>query len=1019
MSGKRDEMGRWARHRLPGNFGLGKRDKHGRAEEARAEALDSEAGDEPELDRRIRGLVISRRTALTLPAVIAGMGILGTFGIATPASATVYDQWVESLSSEGKTAIQKSYYYVSRTPAADGSVLVKVKTTLYHKTSSNGVVRWQSTKDFYDQYDGGRKVGRIGEDWRDVGIGQTLEQGTEFYLRGGGTHHITSTETDFRGNSGVRAGWEFWIDVPYTGHVGVEVWPFARTAHSATPVSYSVIHAGSHHNHVMTYPGAHTYQAFDDGANVAIWDEYAWYGQAWFNRPVDGAATAFNLIPYGAPQMALDFKWNNPDWTSLNTYLWSRADGAGTQQWHMDSLGGRLFRLWPNVWFPQVSGQQSWGTDTALDLNNDDATNGQQIHLLDWRNNDAQKWYVEPVAAQNGNWGVMGDWPKRWTRPVGQCVVGLYRDEACRSEIARITIAGTSTVVHAGGYFEGHVFSSAGDAVFVKLIKAPEHFVDDGIIHPVRIARSANELNVAMISLVPKRYRARFWRLSVGATEDDGLVYEKSVWAGDGVTPPANPTRPGYTFNGWNPSKGWDALWKDMDFLAVWVPIPYTVTWKDGVTGKVYKTGKYNFGSVVPAKEYPGADEHEGYRKDKWDRQPGFHMPAHDVVITFNYVRQYTVHYMVDGSEDTSLRDERIDVNTTYVIPAEKARKAAKPNCTPGFDGWYSEQARRNKVTQVKVTGDVWVWAVNRVTVSYVVVTKDGNDTIHTVTKNYGDTISSAGGDTGTALEIAKRKYTDKVIEYAKKWFTDEGGHNSFTTVKVVGNTSFYLVLRYSNVLWYCDGEDDAHIVDRNLLVASGTWIGPDFGNAAARLARAKKPNCTPGWRGWYLDKDAPSLHPERASAVSAASLFEAAPSDAQYTGQYLGESTLGLYSANIATVSFARAAGSEPVPEADVTYHSTISPAAGDTSVPSARLQLPAAVQASCGFVLTPRNYATVYQQLTDGTGRWRTLKPSAWHRAADAYDAAFRSMTVTQDAMLYVKWVQATADGVVDSRY
>lgn len=1008
MSGKRDEMGRWARRRLPGNFGLGKGGRHGRAEEVRAEALDDEAGDEPELDRRIRGLVISRRTALTLPAVIAGMGILGTFGIATPASATVYDQWVESLSSEGKTAIQKSYYYVSRTPAADGSILVKVRTTLYHKTSSNGVVRWQSTKDFYDQYDGGRKVGHIGEDWRDVPWGQTLEQGTEFYLRGGGTHHITSTETDFRGNSGVRAGWEFWIDVPYTGHVGVEVWPFARTAHSATPVSYNVIHAGSHHNHVMTYPGAHTYQAFDDGANVAIWDEYAWYGQAWFNRPVDGAATAFNLIPYGAPQMALDFKWNNPDWTSLNTYLWSRADGAGTQQWHMDGLGGRLFRLWPNVWFPQVSGQQSWGTDTALDLNNDDATNGQQIHLLDWRNNDAQKWYVEPVAAQNGNWGVMGDWPKRWTRPVGQCVVGLYRDEACRSEIARITIAGTSTVVHAGGYFEGHVFSSAGDAVFVKLIKAPEHFVDDGIIHPVRIARSANELNVAMISLVPKRYRARFWRLSVGATENNGLVYEKSVWAGDGVTPPANPTRPGYTFNGWNPGKGWEALWKDMDFLAVWVPIPYTVTWKDGVTGKVYKTGKYNYGSVIPAKEYPGADEHEGYRKDKWDRQPGFHMPAHDVVITFNYVRQYTVHYMVDGSEDTSLRDERIDVNTTYTIPAEKARRAARPNCTPGFDGWYSEQARRNRVTQVKVTGDVWVWAVNRVTVSYVVVERDKLVTIHAVTKNYGETISSTGGDTGTALEVAKRKYTDKVIEYAKKWFTDERGHNTFTSLTVGGNTSIYLRLSYSGVEWYCDGEDSAHMVGHKYRVAQGTWIPA---NDAAIESRSKKPNCTPGWRGWYLDPDAPSLHPERSASRMAT--FAARAMDSKFAGQYLGEATLKLYSANIATVSFARAAGSEPVPESGATYRRNPSL---DATPLDGELRIPPAVQRRVESTLPFKALPVAYREM--GDGRWRTYKPDAWHANADCSDARKSATTVSEDATYWAMWREVTTDGVVDNR-
>ena len=1006
MSGKRDEMGRWARHRLPGNFGLGKRGKHEGAEEVRAEALDDEAGDEPELNRRIRGLVISRRTALTLPAVIAGMGILGTFGIATPASATAYDQWVESLSSEGKTAIQKSYYYVSRTPAADGSILVKVRTTLYHKTSSNGVVRWQSTKDFYDQYDGGRKVGHIGEDWRNVDIGQTLEQGTEFYLRGGGTHHITSTETDFRGNSGVHAGWEFWVDIPYTGHVSVRVFAIAGNGRLTPPTFYR-IRSRAFTSQVIDVPWDYDYNsAVTSGTDVGSWGfaDGAIWGQTWFGYPL--TSSQYHFLPLRDMSLSLSYGFDNV------LCLWDRADQyVDYSKWNLVATGDlnkgdRPFRLSPQ----SRPGHVITYTGTS-------AANGTQLKLTAWSNLQRQQWILDAIAPKkDGTWGLedLTEWPTTWRHGIVGAKFGLYYDAACTQLAETLTVNDSGNVDTA--YADSrNMYSSAQGNLYLKMLQAPKHLQMDGLTHITRVMSK----QVIYVPLQVKKYRARFWRLAVGATADNGLVFEKSVWAGEGVTPPANPTRVGYTFDGWNPSKGWEALWSDMDFLAIWVPIPYTVTWKDGVTGKVYKTGKYNYGSVIPAKEYPGADEHEGYRKDNWDRQPGFHMPAHDVVITFNYVRQYTVHYMVDGSEDTSLRDERIDVNTAYTIPAEKARKASKPNCDPGFDGWYSEQARRNKVTQVKVTGDVWVWAVNRVTVSYVVVTKDGNDTIHTVTKNYGDTISSAGGDTGTALEIAKRKYTDKVIEYAKKWFTDEGGHNSFTTVKVGGNTSIYLVLGYSNVLWYCDGEDDAHIVDRNLLVASGTWIGPDFGNAAARLARAKKPNCTPGWRGWYLDKDAPSLHPERASAVSAASLFEAAPSDAQYTGQYLGESTLGLYSANIATVSFARAAGSEPVPEADVTYHSTISPAAGDTSVPSARLQLPAAVQASCGFVLTPRNYATVYQQLTDGTGRWRTLKPSAWHRAADAYDAAFRSMTVTQDAMLYVKWVQATADGVVDSRY
>ena len=406
------------------------------------------------------------------------------------------------------------------------------------------------------------------------------------------------------------------------------------------------------------------------------------------------------------------------------------------------------------------------------------------------------------------------------------------------------------------------------------------------------------------------------------------------------MTPPANPTRPGYTFNGWNPGKGWEALWKDMDFLAVWVPIPYTVTWKDGVTGKVYKTGKYNYDSVIHSKEYPRADEHGGYRKDKWDRQPGFHMPAHDVVITFNYVRQYTVHYMVDGSEDTSLRDERIDVNTTYTIPAEKARRAARPNCTPGFDGWYSEQARRNRVTQVKVTG--------------------------------------------------------------------ERGHNTFTSLTVGGNTSIYLRLSYSGVEWYCDGEDSAHMVGHKYRVAQGTWIPA---NDAAIESRSKKPNCTPGWRGWYLDPDAPSLHPERSASRMAT--FAARAMDSKFAGQYLGEATLKLYSANIATVSFARAAGSEPVPESGATYRRNPSL---DATPLDGELRIPPAVQRRVESTLPFKALPVAYREM--GDGRWRTYKPDAWHANADCSDARKSATTVSEDATYWAMWREVTTDGVVDNR-
>lgn len=1226
----------WRRRGSQDHHGLGRDNK---PVEVDAEVID-DGDEEPELNRRVRGLVISRRAALALPAVVAGLGLGSLLAAPTLAYAddrkmAVFDQWVESLKSEGDSAIQKSEYKVD-SQMSNGQFHCHVRTSLYNK-GTDDPVQWITIKDFYDN---GTWVKQIGKDWRDVPKYKTQWQETDFWVSGGGLHHITSTETFFRVGTGIQAGWDFWIYIPYTGKIGVEVWPIYQGNYS-TPIAYNKISPKSHPGRFITYSSAHEVGnlnvRFRDAWNpdqvswypwwaVSSWEDYgsSYPGQLWFNRPAP-AASSFCLLPFGMPQMGLNFDWGSPDWTQLNTRLWSRWNYDGAQQWHLDKVDNGYFRLWPNVRYPDSnSNVPAWGTNTALDLNNNTANNGEIIHVLNWRNNDAQKWTIRPFRfTPKGEIEELKDWPKKWTRPVGRCVVGLYRDAACRQEISRITIPGTQSEIHCGGYFEPHVFSELDHAYYVKMIEAPEHFEIDGKAHPVAINENVDNLNIAMISLLPKKYRARFWRLKIGDAANGGKVGpDLYAWAGEGVKPPANPSRTGYTFNGWAPNKGWEALWKDMDFLAIWVPIPYKVTfrdglknrdittktfhfgqtvnksdyptppnhenegyrvnrwdkdapftmpaknlvitvsyirmykvtyhvdgavwktvsridtgttykipgeylgqakkpnctpgidgwyldqarkqkagssvkvtkdidlwavnratvrwykgygnannglgdyisgesvlyghsakaianparegysftgwtpnkgwenvkrdvsikanwrinkykvtWRDGVTGKVYKTGEYNYDSVIPAKEYPNTDEHEGYRKDKWDKSWGFHMPAHNVVITMNYVRIYNVFYWVDGVRQDDLTDSRIDTGTDFTIPADKAKRAFKSGCKR-FDGWYSDKARRNRVTRFKVTGDVNVYGVNKVEVTYKVVERDKIVTIHTVEKNWRDTITSTDGDTGTALQKAKDKYTSKVIEYADKWSTDKNGDHTFTRVTVGGNTSIYLRLNYSTVRWFCDGTDAAHMVDIYNQVPRGTWVGPDYGNSAARLARAKKPNCTPGWRGWYLDSDAPSLHPEL--SAGRATTFASRASDAKFVGKYLDVPVLNLYSANIATVSFARAAGSEPVPERDVEYYKR--PSEDPANKITGSLSIPSSVIRRVDSTLPFKAYVTAYKPL--GDGRWRTYKPDAWHANADCSDAKKTATTVVRDATFYAMWREVTTDGVVDNR-
>lgn len=146
-------------------------------------------------------------------------------------------EWVEFKRSEGKLSVQTSEYYIAPNANSDGSVQVTVKTSQYHKPGTGGKVYWTSTKTLYDN---GVQCAFIGENWDDVALeGETISQQVSFAVRDGGPHHITSTETDFRGTSGTSAGWDFTIDIPW------RISASAGTGGSISPNGHSLVLQGS------------------------------------------------------------------------------------------------------------------------------------------------------------------------------------------------------------------------------------------------------------------------------------------------------------------------------------------------------------------------------------------------------------------------------------------------------------------------------------------------------------------------------------------------------------------------------------------------------------------------------------------------------------------------------------------------------------------------------------------------------------------------------------------------------
>ena len=110
----------------------------------------------------------------------------------------------------------------------------------------------------------------------------------------------------------------------------------------------------------------------------------------------------------------------------------------------------------------------------------------------------------------------------------------------------------------------------------------------------------------------------------------DGTVLStQSVLEGTAATAPADPTREGYTFTGWD--KAFDNVTADMTVTAQYTINTYTVTFVDH-DGTVLDTQTVNYGEAATA---PAAPAREGYHFVAWD--VAFDNITADTTVTAQY----------------------------------------------------------------------------------------------------------------------------------------------------------------------------------------------------------------------------------------------------------------------------------------------------------------------------------------------------------------------------------------------
>ncbi|MBR3460370.1 MAG: InlB B-repeat-containing protein [Clostridia bacterium] len=172
---------------------------------------------------------------------------------------------------------------------------------------------------------------------------------------------------------------------------------------------------------------------------------------------------------------------------------------------------------------------------------------------------------------------------------------------------------------------------------------------------------------------------------------DGTTLKTQTVNYGGSATAPANPTRTGYTFTGWD--KAFNNITANTVVTAQYTINTYTVTFKDW-DGTVLKTQTVNYGGAATA---PNNPTREGYTFTGWDKT--FNNITADTVVTAQYTQNAVVNYYTVTFKDwdgTVLKTEQVAEGGAATAPNNPTRTGYT------FTGW--DKAFNNITANTVVT---------------------------------------------------------------------------------------------------------------------------------------------------------------------------------------------------------------------------------------------------------------------------------------------------------------------------
>ena len=162
---------------------------------------------------------------------------------------------------------------------------------------------------------------------------------------------------------------------------------------------------------------------------------------------------------------------------------------------------------------------------------------------------------------------------------------------------------------------------------------------------------------------------------------------------GTKITTPADPTRKGYTFKGWDKEIPKTMPAENITVKAQWEINQYTITF-DANGGSEIAPITQDYGTKITT---PADPTRKGYTFKGWDKEIPETMPAENITVKAQWeINQYTITFDTNGGSEIAPITQ--DYGTAITAPADPTRKGYT------FKGWDKEIPKTMPAENITIT---------------------------------------------------------------------------------------------------------------------------------------------------------------------------------------------------------------------------------------------------------------------------------------------------------------------------